>query len=283
MRDKIFNDIVLWIEENLSKKIRAEDIETISGYSARHVSGLFRLYAGLSLGRYIRQRRLCRAAYLLRLTGKKIIDIACQLHFDSQQSFSREFRKLFGCSPKEYRQSSEWDFSLLLSPCFVEKDSLLTAEFCTLPERVLYGYAVNYHETIIMELPFENNALRHDVVVRNLRYCRRDIIMCTRYRPVAGELDKLNIHTFVGVDKSPANSRILTKEYYSDGGEYIRLFFSGTWGEYSQFVRKVYHCVLPAMNAIRRDGDEIEHFLNVEGDNEAQVLSCYYYIPVFRT
>lgn len=51
------------------------------------------------LGEYIRKRRLCRAAILVRLTAKSMLDIALSLHFDSQQSFSREFKKLFGCSP----------------------------------------------------------------------------------------------------------------------------------------------------------------------------------------
>lgn len=68
MRHKIFSEIVLWIEEHLNQNISAEDIETISGYSARHVSSLFHQHTGMSSGRYIRQRRLCRAAYLLRLT-----------------------------------------------------------------------------------------------------------------------------------------------------------------------------------------------------------------------
>ncbi|EHV5403121.1 hypothetical protein K0V28_004421 [Salmonella enterica] len=73
-------------------------------------------------------------------------------------------------------------------------------------------------------------------------------------------MNSLDIHTFIGVYNNPVNSRMLSKKYYSAGGDYIRLTFRGTWDEYAKFSRRVYLHVLPAMKIIRRDGDEIEHF-----------------------
>ncbi|MDU3048850.1 MAG: helix-turn-helix domain-containing protein [Escherichia coli] len=104
IRQKILQQLLEWIECNLEHPISIEDIAQKSGYSRRNIQLLFRNFMHVPLGEYIRKRRLCRAAILVRLTAKSMLDIALSLHFDSQQSFSREFKKLFGCSPREYRQ-----------------------------------------------------------------------------------------------------------------------------------------------------------------------------------
>ncbi len=99
IRQKILQQLLEWIECNLEHPISIEDIAQKSGYSRRNIQLLFRNFMHVPLGEYIRKRRLCRAAILVRLSAKSMLDIALSLHFDSQQSFSREFKKLFGCSP----------------------------------------------------------------------------------------------------------------------------------------------------------------------------------------
>ncbi|MFH7313405.1 helix-turn-helix domain-containing protein [Escherichia coli] len=91
IRQKILQQLLEWIECNLEHPISIEDIAQKSGYSRRNIQLLFRNFMHVPLGEYIRKRRLCRAAILVRLTAKSMLDIALSLHFDSQQSFSREF------------------------------------------------------------------------------------------------------------------------------------------------------------------------------------------------
>ncbi|WP_139380636.1 helix-turn-helix domain-containing protein, partial [Salmonella enterica] len=52
---------------------------------------------------YIRQRRLLLAAVELRTTERPIFDIAMDLGYVSQQTFSRVFRREFDRTPSDYR------------------------------------------------------------------------------------------------------------------------------------------------------------------------------------
>ena len=83
IRQKILQQLLEWIECNLEHPISIEDIAQKSGYSRRNIQLLFRNFMHVPLGEYIRKRRLCRAAILVRLTAKSMLDIALSLHFDS--------------------------------------------------------------------------------------------------------------------------------------------------------------------------------------------------------
>lgn len=83
--------ILEWIENHLEQRVSIEDITRLSGYSRRHIQQLFKKYTNISLGEYIRRRKLCRAAALVRLTSMSMLDIAILMSFDSRQSFSREY------------------------------------------------------------------------------------------------------------------------------------------------------------------------------------------------
>ncbi|STV92025.1 transcriptional activator RamA [Klebsiella michiganensis] len=61
--------IIDWIDNNLHKPLRIEQIARYSGYSKWYLQRLFLQYRGESLGRYIRNKKLDSAARDLRETG----------------------------------------------------------------------------------------------------------------------------------------------------------------------------------------------------------------------
>ena len=73
IRQKILQQLLEWIECNLEHPISIEDIAQKSGYSRRNIQLLFRNFMHVPLGEYIRKRRLCRAAILVRLTAKSML------------------------------------------------------------------------------------------------------------------------------------------------------------------------------------------------------------------
>lgn len=93
-----------YIENNLKKEIRTEDIADSAGFSKYHFQRVFKRETGLNLYVYIQKRRLAEASSLLRNTNVRILDIAVYLCFESQEAFTRAFKKVYGLPPGQYRK-----------------------------------------------------------------------------------------------------------------------------------------------------------------------------------
>lgn len=93
-----------YIENNLKKEIRTEDIADSAGFSKYHFQRVFKRETGLNLYAYIQKRRLAEASSLFRNTNVRILDIAVYLCFESQEAFTRAFKKVYGLPPGQYRK-----------------------------------------------------------------------------------------------------------------------------------------------------------------------------------
>lgn len=92
-----------YIENNLCDTLKLKEIAQESHFSEFHFHRLFRKAFGVSVMDYIRKKRLGRAAEELTETHEKITDIALKYQFNSEEAFSRAFRKLYSMSPREFR------------------------------------------------------------------------------------------------------------------------------------------------------------------------------------
>lgn len=144
MKQMLYLKMLAWLEDNIYCNPAIDDLAQYMGYSRRFVYEVFYQYGRLPIGQYIRLRRLTIAAVSLRLTRQPIAAIAWQLSYDSPQTFSREFKKRFSLSPREYRCAAHWDTAKLLKKFPTDDESLPLARICSLPERVYYGYTMKY-------------------------------------------------------------------------------------------------------------------------------------------
>ncbi|EEK54077.1 Transcriptional regulator, AraC [Bacillus cereus BGSC 6E1] len=103
---KNMNAAMQYIEDNLTHEIDFKEVAKIAYCSEYHFKRMFSFLAGISLSEYIRYRRLTLAAFELKNSGAKVIDVAIKYGYNSPDSFSRAFQNLHGITPSEARSSS---------------------------------------------------------------------------------------------------------------------------------------------------------------------------------
>lgn len=103
---KQLNLVIEYIEEHLQEEISYEEIAEIAYCSIYNFQRMFSYIASMSLAEYIRNRRLTLAAFDLIKEDNRIIDIAQKYGYDSQDAFSRAFRKFHGVLPSLVKSES---------------------------------------------------------------------------------------------------------------------------------------------------------------------------------
>ncbi|MHB9133993.1 MAG: GyrI-like domain-containing protein [Armatimonadota bacterium] len=93
-----------YIEEHLTDEVNVLEIAEYAGYSAFHFGRIFQGLTGESVMEYVRKRRLTMAACALVQTKRRILDIAVEYQYDSQEAFTRSFKRAYGMTPGVYRR-----------------------------------------------------------------------------------------------------------------------------------------------------------------------------------
>ena len=104
LHKKIFNSILWYILENFKTNLSVADICKYVGYSQSFISHIFKEFAGTSIGTYVTRLKLEEAAFQLKNSDKKIIDIAYDVGYNDSNYFTNKFRAHFGMSPRTYRK-----------------------------------------------------------------------------------------------------------------------------------------------------------------------------------
>lgn len=99
-----FNKSIAYVEENLAGAIDLDKAAQLAQCSSYHYQRMFSYIAGVTLGEYIRRRRMSLAGVDLQ-RGEKVIDVAAKYEYDSPTSFNRVFKGVHGITPKEAKQA----------------------------------------------------------------------------------------------------------------------------------------------------------------------------------
>ena len=96
--------VLVHIQANLDQDLSLEALANRVRLSQFHFHRLFRSKIGETLKQYTQRLRLERAANRLVINDAAILDVALDSGFHSHETFSRQFKRRFQVTPKEYRQ-----------------------------------------------------------------------------------------------------------------------------------------------------------------------------------
>lgn len=93
-----------YIEWHRFSDIRVGDVARELGYHEKYLSSAFRRHEGITLKRYLTQKRMAEAKRLLLDTDYTVAEVSFYLNFPSPHNFSRFFKKEEGETPVAYRE-----------------------------------------------------------------------------------------------------------------------------------------------------------------------------------
>ncbi len=93
-----------YIQEHIAQPIYLADVARHIGVSEVTFSHYFRSRTGKTFPAYLNELRVARVCRMLAETDDTVSQIAWSCGFDSMANFLKHFKKIHGCSPREYRQ-----------------------------------------------------------------------------------------------------------------------------------------------------------------------------------
>jgi two-component system, response regulator YesN len=100
----VIMEIEKYLEQDARRWLALSDIAFILGFEPTYCSKAFQSHTGKSFTRWNREIRIRIAQTLLRHTDAKISDIGSAVGYANLTTFERNFRKVEGVSPRQFRR-----------------------------------------------------------------------------------------------------------------------------------------------------------------------------------
>jgi len=124
-----FKRVLSYIDEHIGEAINLSDLAQVANFSKFHFQRQFSTFFGISPSQYITQLRLDRSAYQLAFRQHPICDIAFDSHFQSQEAFSRAFKRHLEHSPLKFRRCTPWESWHYRSPALQLRNKIMNIDF----------------------------------------------------------------------------------------------------------------------------------------------------------
>ncbi|WP_433945517.1 AraC family transcriptional regulator [Paenibacillus sp. SN-8-1] len=103
-KDRI-DRVIKYIEEHSNQKLTLDILAGVSNFSKYHFTRIFTSIVGVTPVAFVNQERVRKAVHLLVETDKPILEISSQCGFESVSTFNALFKKHYGKTPTEVRNS----------------------------------------------------------------------------------------------------------------------------------------------------------------------------------
>ena len=102
----LIEEALAFMQKNLHRPLRIEEICDQLGVNETHLRRLFSRHMDISPMAYFSQQKFNWSANLLSTSSFSIKQIAYEIGYDDPFYFSNQFKKYFGVSPKQYRETN---------------------------------------------------------------------------------------------------------------------------------------------------------------------------------
>lgn len=147
---------IRYIEDNITEPLEITDIAAKAYVSAFHFQRIFSVLCGMTVGEYIRSRRLSLAAQELSRSDVRVIDAALKYGYDSPDSFARAFTKFHGVTPSaaKERGAALKSFAPLRIKLTLEGGSIMDYKIVEKAQFTVMGVSRSFSsETSYREIP----------------------------------------------------------------------------------------------------------------------------------
>lgn len=102
--ENLFYKILNYINANYKNHIHAQNIAHEFGLSTQELEKIFMFHMERSTTQFLNEIRIFKACELLLNTDKSVLDIALEAGYQNTKTFVRNFHKLRGMSPSEFKK-----------------------------------------------------------------------------------------------------------------------------------------------------------------------------------
>ena len=100
-------EVARYMEEHLDEPLSIPQLSRRAFLSPTAFKAAFRQRYGLAVHAWLRQKRMERAAQLLRGSSLTVLEVAQTVGYSSGSQFSTAFRERYGTSPGKFRKMSK--------------------------------------------------------------------------------------------------------------------------------------------------------------------------------
>ena len=278
-----------YLERNLREEADLEAAAREANCSAFHFYRMFEVITGLGPAEYLRRRRLSEAAMLLSTGGAdKVLDLALRFGYDSPDSFTRAFRREFGCLPSEARKGGVrlHSYPPLSFSVVLKGDKAMEYRIEEGPAIALAGISRRFHSkdgSNFVDVPAFWDAIMKDgrwkALMDKADFKRMGVCgLCRDFDMAEGEF----IYS-IAID-APASM-----EGMPEGSERFELPAS-TWGKFTSrgpmrpnfqdTIKRVFAEWMPSSDWEHAGSAEIEYYPEAGGSPDAADYWCEYWVPL---
>ncbi len=98
-------DAIAYIEENYAHPLTVDELAFNAGFSKSRFMSIFKEYTNTTCKKFINQYRLDSSKQMLKDTDDTVLNIAIACGYNNISLFNREFKKMYGITPLEYRKN----------------------------------------------------------------------------------------------------------------------------------------------------------------------------------